>query len=126
MTNRCNCVNLMSTEDLTLVICPGINNSSESEYIRTFVTYCQKQGYRVAVLNHLGAIRYIPLTSPRMFTYGICCGVLLATNCAQAISLFEQFISINDHCCYFCSGIIYPSATNVRCCCMAMIYELMQ
>lgn len=57
-------------EDVTMVICPGIGNHSEKHYIRTFVDYSQKQGYRCAVLNHLGALPNIELTSPRMFTYG--------------------------------------------------------
>ncbi len=58
------------TDDITMVICPGIGNHSEKHYIRTFVDYSQKQGYRCAVLNHLGALPNIELTSPRMFTYG--------------------------------------------------------
>lgn len=53
-----------------MVICPGIGNHSEKHYIRTFVDYAQKEGYRCAVLNHLGALPNIELTSPRMFTYG--------------------------------------------------------
>ncbi|KFO76517.1 Abhydrolase domain-containing protein 2, partial [Cuculus canorus] len=57
-------------EDVTMVICPGIANHSEKQYIRTFVDYAQKNGYRCAVLNHLGALPNIELTSPRMFTYG--------------------------------------------------------
>ncbi|XP_077173650.1 monoacylglycerol lipase ABHD2 [Paroedura picta] len=57
-------------EDITMVICPGIANHSEKQYIRTFVDYAQKNGYRCAVLNHLGALPNIELTSPRMFTYG--------------------------------------------------------
>ncbi|NXS60031.1 ABHD2 lipase, partial [Brachypteracias leptosomus] len=57
-------------EDVTMVICPGIANHSEKQYIRTFVDYAQKNGYRCAVLNHLGALPTIELTSPRMFTYG--------------------------------------------------------
>ncbi|XP_039628994.1 monoacylglycerol lipase ABHD2 [Polypterus senegalus] len=56
--------------DVTMVICPGIGNHSEKHYIRTFVDYAQKQGYRCAVLNHLGALPNIELTSPRVFTYG--------------------------------------------------------
>lgn len=60
----------MFTDDITMVICPGIGNHSEKHYIRTFVDYSQKQGYRCAVLNHLGALPNIELTSPRMFTYG--------------------------------------------------------
>ncbi|XP_029430305.1 monoacylglycerol lipase ABHD2 [Rhinatrema bivittatum] len=57
-------------DDITMVICPGIANHSEKQYIRTFVDYAQKNGYRCAVLNHLGALPTIELTSPRMFTYG--------------------------------------------------------
>ncbi|KAG7276875.1 hypothetical protein CRUP_008012 [Coryphaenoides rupestris] len=56
--------------DITMVICPGIGNHSEKHYIRTFVDYSQREGYRCAVLNHLGALPNIELTSPRMFTYG--------------------------------------------------------
>ena len=59
-----------SPDDITMVICPGIGNHSEKHYIRTFVDYAQKDGYRCAVLNHLGALPNIELTSPRMFTYG--------------------------------------------------------
>ncbi|KAL0155154.1 hypothetical protein M9458_049417, partial [Cirrhinus mrigala] len=33
------------TDDITMVICPGIGNHSEKHYIRTFVDYSQKQGY---------------------------------------------------------------------------------
>ncbi|XP_069551500.1 monoacylglycerol lipase ABHD2-like [Brachyistius frenatus] len=57
-------------DDITMVICPGIGNHSEMNYIRTFVDYSQRQGYRCAVLNHLGALPNMELTSPRMFTYG--------------------------------------------------------
>lgn len=53
-----------------MVICPGIGNHSEQKYIRTFVDYSQRRGYRCAVLNHLGALPNMELTSPRMFTYG--------------------------------------------------------
>nr|XP_020478233.1 monoacylglycerol lipase ABHD2-B-like [Monopterus albus] len=57
-------------DDITMVICPGIGNHSEKSYIRTFVDHSQRQGYRCAVLNHLGALPNVELTSPRMFTYG--------------------------------------------------------
>lgn len=57
-------------DDVTMVICPGIGNHSGKNYIRTFVDYSQRQGYRCAVLNHLGALPDMELTSPRMFTYG--------------------------------------------------------
>ena len=56
--------------DFTLLICPGIANSSESLYICTCVDNAQNHGYRVAVLNHLGALREVRLTAPRIFTYG--------------------------------------------------------
>uniref|UniRef100_A0A915ACP0 AB hydrolase-1 domain-containing protein n=1 Tax=Parascaris univalens TaxID=6257 RepID=A0A915ACP0_PARUN len=39
--------------------------------IRTCVHYAQEKGYRCAVLNHLGALPHIALTSPRIFSYGI-------------------------------------------------------
>jgi predicted alpha/beta-fold hydrolase len=51
-------------------VCPGVGNSSESVYIRTFVHYAQCHGYRIAVLNHIGVIDTIQVTSPRIFTYG--------------------------------------------------------
>ena len=63
------CVHL-TAGDYSLLICPGIANSSESLYICTCVHYAQGQGYRVAVLNHLGALKDVPLTAPRIFTYG--------------------------------------------------------
>ncbi|GMT28028.1 hypothetical protein PFISCL1PPCAC_19325, partial [Pristionchus fissidentatus] len=56
--------------DLTLCLTPGIANSSESNYIRTCVHYAQEAGYRCAVLNHLGAMVGVPLTSSRIFSYG--------------------------------------------------------
>nr|XP_057932210.1 monoacylglycerol lipase ABHD2-like isoform X2 [Doryrhamphus excisus] len=56
--------------DITMVICPGIGNHSEKNYIRTFVDHSQRQGYRCAVLNHLGALPDMKLTAPRVFTYG--------------------------------------------------------
>ncbi|KAL3875181.1 hypothetical protein ACJMK2_038108, partial [Sinanodonta woodiana] len=57
-------------DEYIIVVCPGIANSSEAGYIRTFVNHAQTHGYTVAVLNHLGALRSEKLTSPRMFTYG--------------------------------------------------------
>ena len=66
----CRALFLHPVDDITMVICPGIANHSEKQYIRTFVDYAQKNGYRCAVLNHLGALPNIELTSPRMFTYG--------------------------------------------------------
>lgn len=57
-------------DDITVAICPGIGNSSESVYIRTFVHYAQCHGYRAAVLNHIGALSSVQVTSSRIFTYG--------------------------------------------------------
>ncbi|KAJ9585237.1 hypothetical protein L9F63_002937, partial [Diploptera punctata] len=56
-------------DDFTLAICPGIGNTSESVYIRTFVHYAQCHGYRCAVLNHVGALSSVKVTAPRIFTY---------------------------------------------------------
>lgn len=64
-------INLTSvTDDVTLAVCPGIGNTSESVYIRTFVHYAQCHGYRCVVLNHLGALSSVAVTAPRVFTYG--------------------------------------------------------
>ena len=57
-------------DDYTIAIAPGICNTSESVYIRRVVHLAQMHGYRVAVLNHVGALKCVPLTSNRMFTYG--------------------------------------------------------
>uniref|UniRef100_T1J4L3 AB hydrolase-1 domain-containing protein n=1 Tax=Strigamia maritima TaxID=126957 RepID=T1J4L3_STRMM len=56
--------------DCTLAICPGIANSSESLYIKTFVENAQLNGYRCAVLNHIGVLSDVKLSTPRIFTYG--------------------------------------------------------
>jgi len=65
-------LNILNTpiDDITVAICPGIANSSESVYIRTFVHLAQCNGYRCAVLNHIGALRSVQVTSTRIFTYG--------------------------------------------------------
>ncbi|XP_017752992.1 PREDICTED: abhydrolase domain-containing protein 2 [Eufriesea mexicana] len=57
-------------DDVTVAICPGICNSSESVYIRTFVHFVQCHGYRCAVLNHVGVLSSVKITAPRIFTYG--------------------------------------------------------
>ncbi|KAF7418991.1 hypothetical protein HZH68_001644 [Vespula germanica] len=59
-----------SADDITIAICPGIGNTSESVYIRTFVHLVQCHGYRCAVLNHVGALSSVKVTAPRIFTYG--------------------------------------------------------
>nr|XP_033330169.1 abhydrolase domain-containing protein 2 isoform X2 [Megalopta genalis] len=57
-------------DDVTIAICPGICNSSESVYIRTFVHFVQCHGYRCAVLNHVGVLSSVKVTAPRIFSYG--------------------------------------------------------
>ncbi|XP_034941848.1 abhydrolase domain-containing protein 2 [Chelonus insularis] len=57
-------------DDVTVAIAPGIGNSSESVYIRTFVHFAQCHGYRCAVLNHVGALSSVKVTAPRIFSYG--------------------------------------------------------
>lgn len=57
-------------DDITLTLAPGICNSSESIYIRRVVYHAQFSGYRVAVLNHVGALKCVPVTSHRVFNYG--------------------------------------------------------
>lgn len=61
---------LLHEDDITVAICPGIGNSSESVYIRTFVHYAQCHGFRCAVLNHLGVLNSVQVTASRIFTYG--------------------------------------------------------
>ncbi|XP_046334830.2 monoacylglycerol lipase ABHD2-like [Haliotis rufescens] len=56
--------------DYSMLVCPGIANSSENPYIRTFADAAVRGGYRVAVLNHLGVLADQKLTSPRVFDYG--------------------------------------------------------
>lgn len=62
--------NFSPTDDVTVAICPGIGNTSESVYIRTYVHYSQCHGYRCAVLNHIGALNSVPVTGNRIFSYG--------------------------------------------------------
>lgn len=62
--------NLFVTDDISIAICPGICNTSESIYVRTFVHWAQYHGYRCAVLNHVGALHNVPVTAPRIFSYG--------------------------------------------------------
>nr|XP_039265063.1 monoacylglycerol lipase ABHD2-like [Styela clava] len=56
--------------DYTILVCPGIANSSEKSYVRTFVKYATESGFRVCVLNHIGSLANVKLTSPKIFTYG--------------------------------------------------------
>ncbi|XP_042223425.1 abhydrolase domain-containing protein 2-like isoform X2 [Homarus americanus] len=58
------------SEDYTIAVCPGIANSSESTYVRSLVSLTCSQGYRCVVLNHLGVLPHLKVTSPRIFRYG--------------------------------------------------------
>lgn len=57
-------------ESHCIIFCPGIGNNSESPYIQSLVHHSQQLGYIAVVLNHLGSLKNMPLTSPRLFTYG--------------------------------------------------------
>lgn len=59
-----------AVDDVTVAICPGIGNTSETVYIRTFVHLAQSMGYRCAVMNHIGALPSVEVTSSRIFSYG--------------------------------------------------------
>ena len=63
------CVSLQELD--TIIVVPGIANCSETTYVRTFTGYATNLGFRVAVLNHLGAKNELKLTAPRIFTYGM-------------------------------------------------------
>lgn len=87
MSNSCftsSYIYLFCADDVTLILCPGICNSSESIYIRTFVHHAQRKGYRCAVINHIGAMKSIKLTSHRIFSYGCTKDFhVVATNVAE-------------------------------------------
>ena len=55
---------------VTILLCPGITNHSECQYLQSFIIHAHKVGHRVAILNHTGALKSVPLTAPRVFTYG--------------------------------------------------------
>ena len=61
----------MCTRTLIFVYALGIGNSSETDYVRGFTHYAKQNGYRVAVFNHVGALKGVKLTGNRMFTYGM-------------------------------------------------------
>ena len=61
------------SSDITVLVCPGIANTSEMSYIQSLVKHCLEQGYRVAVMNHMGAVKDDAITAPRIFTYGEYC-----------------------------------------------------
>lgn len=73
-------------------MCPGIGNSSETVALRTFSHRANECGFRVAVLNHLGVIPDIPLTRPRIFSYGRVLP-LFHTNC---IVIATESVIVNN------------------------------
>ena len=59
------------------VVHTGIGNSSETDYVRGFTHYARQNGHRVAVFNHVGALKDEKLTGGRMFTYGKWCKLIM-------------------------------------------------
>ena len=55
--------------ELILVV-PGICNHAENTYIKAFTSFMCRQGFRIAVFNHTGALKSVPLRRARIFTYG--------------------------------------------------------
>ena len=62
--------NIKIENGITLAVAPGVFGSSKSSNIRRLIDYAQLNGYRVAVLNHVGVLKCLPVTSPRIFNYG--------------------------------------------------------
>lgn len=50
---------------------PGICNTGDTDYIHEFSCYMNRDGYDVAVLNHVGALKNVKITYPRIFSYGM-------------------------------------------------------
>lgn len=96
--------------DLTLVLCPGIANSSESNYIRTCVHLLQEHGFRCAVLNHIGVLKDVPLTSDRIFSYG---------GSGEMEAMFRTLITIYPQT-YFI-GVGFSMGANVLTNCLAKL-----
>ena len=48
----------------------GISNSIETDYVEAFAKFAIEEGYRLAVFNHVGALKNVPITGNRIFTYG--------------------------------------------------------
>lgn len=61
---------LEANHDITIAIAPGLANSSEDGYIRSFALEAINQGYRVLALNLLGVIPDEKLTTRRIFDFG--------------------------------------------------------
>ena len=61
---------IKSEKDITLAVAPGACSSSETPNVRRLVNNAQLNGYNIAVLNHVGVLKCVPLTSPRIFNFG--------------------------------------------------------
>lgn len=57
-------------EDLIFFLVPGIISNSETDYVCTFMQYLTAAGYRCAVLNQVGTLPSVPVTSARLFAFG--------------------------------------------------------
>lgn len=57
-------------EDLIFFLVPGITSNSETDYVCTFMQYLTTAGYRCAVLNQVGTLPSVPVTSARLFAFG--------------------------------------------------------
>ena len=58
------------TREHIMIVCPGIGSHSGARYIQSLVQHATSHGYRVAVLNHVGALGHT-LTGSRIFSYGM-------------------------------------------------------
>ena len=56
--------------NITFAVLPGAFGSSKTSNIRRLVNQAQINGYMAAVLNHVGVLKNIPITSPRIFDFG--------------------------------------------------------
>lgn len=57
-------------EDLIFFLAPGFASNSETDYVCAFMQYLSTSGYRCAVLNQVGTIPSVPVTAPRLFSFG--------------------------------------------------------
>ena len=60
---------------ILVLLVVGIGNTSETSYVKAFASTCVREGFQVAVLNHLGGLEHVALTGNRIYTYGLLCAV---------------------------------------------------
>lgn len=68
-----------------MLLVVGIGNTSETSYIKAFASTCVREGFQVAVLNHLGGLEHVALTGNRIYTYGLLCTVHSELMCVETI-----------------------------------------